>query len=67
MNQPALRDYMAGAFASKQLPDSLVVESGELLKSTQAKAIGFEPIIDPNSSLMQGSVGPANASMMNQD
>ena len=45
---------MAGKFASSQLPDNIALFDGGTPKSAAGKAIGFEPMIDPNSSLMQG-------------
>ena len=46
-----LGDYMGSKFASKRLPDDVVVHS----PSSTAKALGFEPLIDQHSSLMAGN------------
>ena len=55
MQIPGLKDYMTDAFKSRALPENLVVkEAGE--KSATAMAIGFEPIIDPDSSIMKDSI-----------
>ena len=50
MQIPGLKDYMTDAFKSRALPDNLVVKEE---KSATARAIGFEPIIDPDSSIMR--------------
>lgn len=56
-NQPGnegLTDYMKDYFTSSELPEN---DIDQLLKKarkeTVSKAFGFEPIIDPNSSLYQ--------------
>ena len=56
MQVPGLRDYMTDAFKSNKLPEHLVVRDSGALPSATARAIGFEPLIDPDSSMMRGSI-----------
>jgi hypothetical protein len=71
MKEEGLTDYMKAMFSSKELTENDVSnlankhDKGISNSSNLARTIGFEPIIDPNSSLMKQVESERNAESAN--